>query len=90
VDVNGLGDPGNESSGDQRRANEAGSIRGTPYAQADLRVARRSIFHDRWSVMPFIEFFNLVKPQNAGANFLINAGTLQVKSDQNLSFRLPD
>ena len=44
-------------------------FRGTPYIQADLRVSRPFNFHDRWSVIPFVEFFNLFNRNNPGANY---------------------
>jgi hypothetical protein len=37
-------------------------FRGTPYVQADLRVSRPFVLHERWSIMPFAEFFNLLLP----------------------------
>jgi hypothetical protein len=51
-------------------------FRGTPYAQADLRVSRPFTFHDRWSVTPFAEFFNLFNRNNPGANYVTNISTL--------------
>jgi hypothetical protein len=53
-------------------------FRGTPYVQADLRVSRPFNFHDRWSVIPFIEFFNLFNRNNPGANYIGNIATLPV------------
>src|SRR5277367_4781915 len=47
-------------------------FRGTPYVQVDLRVMRPFNFHDRWSVIPFIEFFNLFNRNNPGANYVTN------------------
>ena len=54
------------------------AFRGTPYIQADLRVSRPFNFHDRWSVIPFIEFFNLFNRNNPGANFVGNIAALPV------------
>lgn len=51
-------------------------FRGTPYMQVDLRVARPITFHDRWSVMPFIEFFNLFNRNNPGNNFIADVSAL--------------
>ena len=48
-------------------------FRGTPYIQSDLRVSRPFTFHDHWSAVPFVEFFNLFNRNNAGANFVTNA-----------------
>ncbi|MGB7585382.1 MAG: carboxypeptidase regulatory-like domain-containing protein, partial [Terriglobales bacterium] len=53
-------------------------FRGTPYIQADLRVSRPFNFRDRWSVIPFIEFFNLFNRNNPGANYIGNIATLPV------------
>jgi hypothetical protein len=53
-------------------------FRGTPYIQADLRVSRPFNFHDRWSVIPFVEFFNLFNRNNPGANFIGNVAALPV------------
>jgi hypothetical protein len=53
-------------------------FRGTPYIQADLRVSRPFNFQDRWSVIPFIEFFNLFNRNNPGANYIGNIATLPV------------
>jgi hypothetical protein len=52
------------------------AFRGTPYIQADVRVARPINLHDRWEILPFIEFFNLFNRNNPGANFVANVGAL--------------
>ena len=51
-------------------------FRGTPYIQADLRVSRPFRFKDRWSVIPFIEFFNLFNRNNPGANYVTDISAL--------------
>jgi outer membrane receptor protein involved in Fe transport len=53
-------------------------FRGTPYIQADLRVSRPFTFHDRWSLIPFVEFFNLFNRNNPGANYVTNVSLLPV------------
>jgi len=53
-------------------------FRGTPYLQTDLRVSRSIKFHDRWSLMPFIEFFNLFNRSNPGNNYVGNISALPV------------
>ncbi|MGC2637830.1 MAG: carboxypeptidase regulatory-like domain-containing protein [Acidobacteriaceae bacterium] len=53
-------------------------FRGTPYIQADLRVARPICAGERWSIMPFAEFFNLFDRNNPGANYVTNIATLPV------------
>ena len=57
-------------------------FRGTPYIQADLRVSRPFNFHDRWSLIPFVEFFNLFNRNNPGANYVTNIALLPVPSSQ--------
>jgi len=57
-------------------------FRGTPYIQSDLRVSRPLNFHDRWSVIPFAEFFNLFNRNNPGANFAVNVVQLPVPKAQ--------
>jgi len=57
-------------------------FRGTPYIQSDLRVSRPFNFHDRWSVIPFAEFFNLFNRNNPGANFAVNVAQLPVPAAQ--------
>jgi hypothetical protein len=53
-------------------------FRGTAYIQTDLRVSRPIKFHERWSLTPFIEFFNLFNRNNPGANFVTNVAALPV------------
>lgn len=53
-------------------------FRGTPYIQMDLRVGRPFTFRDRWSVTPFIEFFNVFNRNNPGANYVTNISALPV------------
>jgi hypothetical protein len=57
-------------------------FRGTPYIQADLRVSRPFNFHDRWSLIPFVEFFNLFNRNNPGANYVTNITLLPVPPAQ--------
>jgi hypothetical protein len=57
-------------------------FRGTPYIQSDLRVSRPFNFHDRWSLIPFAEFFNLFNRNNPGANFAVNVAQLPVPAAQ--------
>jgi len=53
-------------------------FRGTPYIQADLRASRPTALGDRWTLMPFIEFFNLFNRNNPGANYVTNIASLPV------------
>jgi hypothetical protein len=53
-------------------------FRGTPYIQTDLRVSRPIKFHERWSLTPFIEFFNLFNRNNPGNNYVGDIGALPI------------
>ena len=45
-------------------------FRGTPYVQMDMRVSRPFKINERWSVSPFVEFFNLFNRSNPGNNYI--------------------
>jgi len=51
-------------------------FRGAPYFQVDLRVSRPIKLQDRWTIYPFIEFFNLFNRSNPGANYVTNLAAL--------------
>jgi carboxypeptidase family protein len=53
-------------------------LRGTPYAQVDLRVSRPFQLGERAAVTPFAEFFNLFNRNNPGANFVTDLAALPV------------
>jgi hypothetical protein len=53
-------------------------VRGTPYVQVDLRVSRPIRLHDRWSITPFAEFFNLFNRNNPGANYVTDISALPI------------
>ena len=53
-------------------------FRGTPYLQTDLRVTRPFKIQERWSIAPFIEFFNLFNRNNPGNNFIPDISVLPV------------
>ncbi len=57
------------------------AFRGTPYIQVDMRVSRPITFHERWSLIPFIEFFNLFNRNNPGANYVANIAALPAPVD---------
>jgi hypothetical protein len=57
-------------------------FRGAPYIQTDLRVSRPIKLGDRWTILPFAEFFNLFNRLNPGANYVTNAGSLPVPAAQ--------
>ncbi|HUB01219.1 MAG TPA: carboxypeptidase regulatory-like domain-containing protein [Terriglobales bacterium] len=56
-------------------------FRGTPYIQADLRVARPIKLNERWQLYPFAEMFNLFNRNNPGANYVTNVAVLPVQTD---------
>ncbi len=76
VDVNGFGDPGNDRAVVNGLQTGLDQLRGTPYVQADLRVSRPFSFHEHWTAMPFVEFFNLFNRNNPGANFVTDISAL--------------
>jgi hypothetical protein len=57
-------------------------FRGTAYLQVDLRVMRPFTFHERWSLEPFAEFFNLFNRNNPANNYVADVGALPVPADQ--------
>jgi len=67
-------------------------FRGTPYIQTDLRVSRPIKFHERWSLTPFIEFFNLFNRNNPGNNYVgdISALPIPVNDLANVTALCPD
>ncbi len=75
-DVNNLGDPGNDRAVINGVQTTLDQFRGTPYVQVDLRVSRPFSFHDHWSVMPFVEFFNLFNRNNPGNNYVADISAL--------------
>jgi hypothetical protein len=53
-------------------------FRGTPYIQADIRIARPFKVREWLSMAPFIELFNVFNRNNPGANFVTNVASLPV------------
>jgi Carboxypeptidase regulatory-like domain/TonB dependent receptor len=76
VDVNGTGDPTNDRAVVNGVQTTLDEFRGTPYQQIDLRVSRPFTFHERWTIIPFIEFFNLLNRNNPGNNFVADISAL--------------
>ena len=76
--VNGLGDDVDNRAVIDGVPTTLDELRGTPYIQVDLRVSRAFRSQERWSVTPFIEFFNLFNRDNPGANYVTNIGALPV------------
>jgi hypothetical protein len=67
-------------------------FRGTPYLQTDLRVSRPIKFRERWTVTPFIEFFNLFNRNNPGNNYVgdISALPVPINDLANVTALCPD
>jgi hypothetical protein len=80
VDVNGFGDSTNDRAVINGVQTSLDQFRGTAFMQVDLRVSRPFVIHERWSVTPFVEFFNLFNRNNPGANFVTDLGALPVNS----------
>ncbi|MGC1105717.1 MAG: TonB-dependent receptor [Candidatus Acidiferrales bacterium] len=57
-------------------------FRGRPYIQSDLRVTRPFKINERWTILPFVEFFNLFNRNNPGANYAVNVVQLPVPASQ--------
>jgi hypothetical protein len=51
-------------------------FRGTPYIQMDMRVSRPIKIQERWTISPFIEFFNLFNRNNPGNNYIPDIGAI--------------
>lgn len=76
VDVNGVGDTfGSRAviNGVQTRLDQ---FRGRPYIQIDLRISRPISVHERWSVRPFLELFNLLNRNNPANNYITDLSAL--------------
>ena len=76
VDVNGFGDTVNDRAVVNGVQTSLDQFRGTPYIQADLRVSRPFTFRERYTLLPFVEFFNLFNRNNPGANYVTNIAAL--------------
>jgi hypothetical protein len=80
--VTGLGDGVDDRAVVNGVPTTLDELRGTPYIQVDLRVSRPFPISDRWSVIPFVEFFNLFNRNNPGANYVTNVGALPVPPEE--------
>ena len=76
VDVNGYGDTLDDRAVVNGVQTSLDQFRGTPYMQVDMRVSRPITVREGVSVMPFIEFFNLLNRNNPGANYVTNLAAL--------------
>ena len=81
VDVNGTGDSVDDRAVVNGVQTTLDEFRGTPYIQADVRVSRPFTIHERWTVTPFIEFFNLFNRNNPGANYVTNVAAFPMPVD---------
>jgi hypothetical protein len=76
VDVNGFGDAIDDRAIVNGVQTALDGLRGTPYIQVDLRASRPFTVHERFTLVPFIEFFNLFNRNNPGANYVTNLAAL--------------
>ena len=76
ADVNGVGDSFGSRAVINGVQTSLDQFRGTPYIQLDLRVSRPISVHERWSVMPFMEFFNLLNRNNPANNYVTDLAAL--------------
>lgn len=76
VDVNGFGDPVDDRAVVNGAQTTLDEFRGTPYIQVDARVMRPFKIGERFTAVPFAEFFNLFNRNNPGANFVTNLAAL--------------
>jgi outer membrane receptor protein involved in Fe transport len=65
-------------------------LRGLPYVQVDMRVSRPIKIRERFTAVPFVEFFNLFNRNNPGANYVTNVGALPVNDVNNVTALCPD
>jgi Carboxypeptidase regulatory-like domain/TonB dependent receptor len=86
VDVNGLGDSTNDRAVINGVQTSLDQFRGTPFVQFDMRVSRPfSPRSERWSVTPFVEFFNLFNRSNPGNNYVTDVSALPVNDPANVT-----
>jgi len=80
--VGGVGDPGDNRAVVNGKQLSLDDLRGAAYIQSDLRVSRPISFHDRWSLTPFIELFNVFNRNNPGANYVTDVAALPVPQNE--------
>ena len=76
ADINGVGDSFGSRAVINGVQTSLDQFRGTPYIQVDLRVSRPISVGERWSVMPFMEFFNLLNRNNPANNYVTDLAAL--------------
>ncbi|MBV8478032.1 MAG: TonB-dependent receptor, partial [Acidobacteria bacterium] len=81
VDVNGVGDSVDDRALINGVQTTLDGFRGTPYIQVDLRVSRPIRLRESVSLMPFMEFFNLLNRSNPGNNYVTNIAALPMPVD---------
>jgi hypothetical protein len=85
-DVNGFGDAGDNRAVVNGVQTSLDQFRGSPFVQFDMRVARPFTPHsERWSLTPFIEFFNLFNRNNPGNNYIADVSVLPVNDPANVT-----
>jgi hypothetical protein len=72
VDVNGFGDALDDRAIVNGVQTALDQFRGTPFIQVDVRASRPVTFRERYTIVPFAEFFNLLNRNNPGANYVTN------------------
>ena len=70
VDLNNDGIDSNDRAVVNGVPTSLDQFRGTPYYQVDMRVSRAFTWHERVSLRPFVEFFNLFNRSNPGNNYV--------------------
>jgi hypothetical protein len=83
VDVNGFGDANDDRAVVNGVPTTLDQFRGTPYVQFDVRISRPIKFHERWTLEPFIEMFNIFNRNNPGANYVTNIAALTIPGTSN-------
>jgi hypothetical protein len=80
ADVNNDGVFGSASGNDRAVINgvqtSLDQFRGTPFYQVDLRVSRNINLGERFTLRPFVEFFNAFNRLNPGNNFVPDISAL--------------
>ena len=76
VDVNGTGDDSQNRAVINGIPTSLDQFRGKGYQQVDLRVSRPFQVGERWTILPFAEFFNLFNRTNPGNNYVADISAL--------------
>ena len=82
VDINGDGLDSNDRAVVNGVQTSLDEFRGTPFYQIDLRVSREFKFKERFTVRPFVEFFNLLNRVNPGNNFVADLSVLPIPASE--------